>query len=657
MLRRLIVFSTVMIVALILMVIQNNVLVGDQELQLLMQKQPAPTPSATAPASTDSTYKITFADLGGNLVFASANEQQAVTKRLAGNERLSKIPVKSLSDVTADHALVLTVGSEVSEDDLKRRLQGIPFKRANEAKGMLHVSPGIDLRGGVEFICQLRDDSGRRVAADDEVMHVLRGRLDERGLTEPLVTKLSNGDVQVVIPGGSRADAARTRKVLEDTGRLEFREVLEDYRVQLGAPGAKVIALPTGGYDFAPDVYHNRGDIVAPKRVDPGFTPTEFLRLGKAELTGKDVKEAHQTLTQGEQAVSITFTAPGATRNEQFTTRLHQTGEFGSKTGTGRLGILFDGVVQSDPRVINPSHEQCSITGHFTQDEIDRLRTSLRAGSLSVVPEVISERFVGATLGAESVQRAMWAMILSFLAIVLFMAVYYRRLGNVANLCLAVTAILIFATLSIFSATITLPGLAGLVLSIGMAVDTNILVFERIREELREEKGLPYAIDRGYDRAFLTILDAHLTTFITALILYYIGSGPVKGFGLTLMIGIAINMFSGIYVGRMLTEWFCRGRETVTMAAWVPPLVLPYVEWRRSAYIFSIITGILGAAYFAFGHLMVPNGSFQRNFDIDFTGGNMVQVVFKEPHSLKSVEEAVKAAIKEVKAKSKEPRI
>ncbi len=657
MLRRLIVFSTVMIVALILMFIQNNVLVGDQELQLLMQKQPASTPSATAPASTDSTYKITFADLGGNLVFASANEQQAVTKRLAGNERLSKIPVKSLSDVTADHALVLTVGSEVSEDDLKRRLQGIPFKRANEAKGMLHVSPGIDLRGGVEFICQLRDDSGRRVAADDEVMHVLRGRLDERGLTEPLVTKLSNGDVQVVIPGGSRADAARTRKVLEDTGRLEFREVLEDYRVQLGAPGAKVIALPIGGYDFAPDVYHNRGDIVAPKRVDPGFTPTEFLRLGKAELTGKDVKEAHQTLTQGEQAVSITFTAPGATRNEQFTTRLHQTGEFGSKTGTGRLGILFDGVVQSDPRVINPSHEQCSITGHFTQDEIDRLRTSLRAGSLSVVPEVISERFVGATLGAESVQRAMWAMILSFLAIVLFMAVYYRRLGNVANLCLAVTAILIFATLSIFSATITLPGLAGLVLSIGMAVDTNILVFERIREELREEKGLPYAIDRGYDRAFLTILDAHLTTFITALILYYIGSGPVKGFGLTLMIGIAINMFSGIYVGRMLTEWFCRGRETVTMAAWVPPLVLPYVEWRRSAYIFSIITGILGAAYFAFGHLMVPNGSFQRNFDIDFTGGNMVQVVFKEAKSLKSVEEAVKTAIKEAEAKTKAPSL
>ncbi len=655
MLRRLIVFSTVMVVALILMFIQNNVLVGEQELQLLMQKQPAPAPSATAPATTDATYKITFADLGGNLVLASAHEQQAIVKRLAGNERLAKIPVKSVSDLTADRAIEITVGPEVQEVDLKRRLQGLPFKRSNEAKGMLHVSPGIDLRGGVEFICQLRSDSGEKVAADDEVMSVLRGRLDERGLTEPLVTRLSNNDVQVVIPGGSRADAARTRKVLEDTGRLEFREVLEDFPfVQLGTPDAKVVALATGGYTFAPNVYHNRGDIVAPKRVEPGFTPTEFLRLGKAELTGKDVKEAHQTLNQGEQAVSITFTAPGATRNEQFTTRLHQTGSFGNNSGTGRLGILFDGVVQSDPRVINPSHEQCSITGQFTQDEIDRLRTSLRAGSLTVVPEVISERFVGATLGAETVQHAMIAMIASFFAIVLFMAVYYRRLGHVANLCLAVTAILIFATLSIFSATITLPGLAGLVLSIGMAVDTNILVFERIREELREQKGLPYAIDRGYDRAFLTILDAHLTTFITALILYYIGSGPVKGFGLTLMIGIAINMFSGIYVGRMLTEWLCRGRETVTMAAWIPPLALPYVEWRRGAYVFSFVTGLLGAAYFAFGHLTVPNGSFQRNFDIDFTGGNMVQVVFKEPQSLSAVETSVKAAIQEAAAKSKE---
>ncbi|HEX3133615.1 MAG TPA: protein translocase subunit SecD [Planctomycetota bacterium] len=641
MLRRLIVFTTVMLVALFLMFLQNKVLVGEQEMQALLQ----PLPAAENASAGERVYKVTFADLGGNIVLPTAEDQQVVVKRLSGSERLAKIPVKSVSDITADHAILITAGADVQEDDLKRRLQGVPFKRANEAKSLLHVNPGIDLRGGVEFICQLRDDNGKLVPADDEVMHVLRSRLDERGLTEPVVSKLSNGDVQVVIPGGTRADAARTRKVLEDTGRLEFREVLEEYPyVQLGDPKAKVIVNAHGAYEFAPDVYRNRGDIIAPKRVEPGFTPTHFFRLGKAELTGKDVKEASQTLQEGEQAVGIQFTAPGATRNEQFTLRLYQTGPKGSRVGTGRLGILFDGVVQSDPIVQSPSRDHCVITGHFTQDEIDRLRTSLRAGSLTVVPQVISERVVGATLGVETVQRAMFAMIASFFAIALFMALYYRRLGTVANLCLVVTSVLIFATLSIFSATVTLPGLAGLVLSIGMAVDTNILVFERIREELREDKGLPYAIDRGYDRAFLTILDAHLTTFITALILYYIGSGPVKGFGLTLMVGIVINMFSGIYVGRMITDWLCKGRDTVTMAGWVPPLMLPYVAWRHVAYVFSFGTGILGAGYFMFGHLLV-GGSFQRNFDIDFTGGNMVQVVFKEPKDLSVVEKAVKEAL------------
>ncbi len=191
--------------------------------------------------------------------------------------------------------------------------------------------------------------------------------------------------------------------------------------------------------------------------------------------------------------MAITFTAIGATRNDAFTTRLHATGpQFGNHSGTGVLAILFDGVVQSAPYVRNPSSTSCQISGNFTQDEIDRLRTSLQAGSLAVKPQVLSERVVGATLGAETVNRAMFSMAASFVLIVLFMAVHYRRrLGTVANLCLVVTGVLIYATLSVFGATVTLPGLAGLVLTIGMAVDTNILVFERIREELREEKGLP----------------------------------------------------------------------------------------------------------------------------------------------------------------------
>jgi SecD/SecF fusion protein len=646
MLRRLIVFLSVMVVSLILMFLQNKVMVGEMELQTLIQ----PLPAAEGAPAGERTYKITFTDLGGNLLPATLKEKDELARRLEGNTKKPKIPVKSLSDITADKALLIVVGPEVQEDDLKRRLQSMPFKRKNESKELLHVNPGIDLRGGVEFICQLRNDLGERVAADEEVMLVLRSRLDERGLTEPVVSKLSNGDVQVVIPGGTRSDAARTRKVLEDTGRLEFREVLEDFpEGPANAPQSKVVTGPNGGYTFAPGVYHNRSDIVAPERTDPGFAPTKFYRLGKPELTGKDVKSASQTLQDGEQAVAIQFTAPGATRNEQFTQRLFQTGPHGSKRGTGRLAILFDGVVQSDPIVQSPSRDSCVISGRFTQDEIDRLRTSLRAGSLTVVPEVTSERVVGATLGHEAVERAISTMLLSLLFIVAFLAFYYRRLGMVATLSLVVTGAMTWFTMSIFGATLTLPGIAGLVLAMAMSIDTNVLIYERIREELRADKGLAFAIERGYQRAFLTVIDSHLTTMGAGLVLYFIGTGPIKGFGLTLMIGIGISLFSGIYVGRLFTDWLCRKKQTLTMSSLFKEMPGPYVQVRKVSYALTLLTAIAGMGWFLFGHKVV-GGGFDRNFDIDFTGGNMVQVVFKEPQGM----EAVQKALAEAEAKQPE---
>jgi SecD/SecF fusion protein len=637
MFRRVIILSLVLAASLLLMFVKNKVMVGEQELQATIQALPA------GEAKDVRSYTVAFTDLGGNGVLASSGEVEALVKRLAGGPNQEPIATASAPVLAADQTVTVTVPTKVDEQSLRSRIQGAPFRRSNESKDLFHLNLGIDIRGGVEFVCQLRNENGDRVNADDEVMQVLRGRLDERGLTEPLVTKLSNGDIQVVIPGGSRADAARTRKVLEDTGRLEFREILEEYPyVQLGQADQKVVAKPSGGYTFAPGTSRQRGDVLAYKRTEPGLTPSHFYRLGKPALTGKDVADAYETMQEGERAVGIHFTATGAAKNAEFTTTVKERGDKGR--GTGRIAIIFDGVVQSDPRIISPSQASCVITGRFTTDEINRLRTSLKAGSLTVTPEVISERVVGATLGAESVTKAMIAMAASFLIIALFMWFYYgRRLGTVANLCLLLTAGVIYATLAVFDATLTLPGLAGLVLIIGMAVDTNILVFERIREEQAENKGLDYAIEHGYGRAFWTIVDAHLTTFATALVLYWIGSGPVKGFGLTLMIGIIVNLFSGIYAGRLFTDWLCKGQEKVKMAAWVPPLRLPYVEWRWAGYIFSIVTGIAGIAYFSVGHLF-HGSSFESKFDIDFTGGNMVQVIFTEKRDMDQVEKSIKAA-------------
>ncbi|MBA3938075.1 MAG: protein translocase subunit SecD [Planctomycetes bacterium] len=633
MLRRLIILSVVIAVTLCLLLVKNKMsaFLGEQALQANVTK-------IERPGSLGHVYRVVFTDLASNPVDATANEVEALLRRLGEYRREPALKVQHVQEIPGDHTIEVAVDPSVDEEVLIQRIQGDQFKRPNESQPLFHVTQGIDLRGGVEFVCRLRNDDGQRVPAEDDVMKILRERLDVRGLTEPQVTKLSNGDVQIIIPGGTQADASRTRKVLEDTGKLEFRELKKVFgNVKLGDPESPVVKVEGGGYTFAPGTPHQRSDRVYPERTDHGVVPKLFYMVDKAEVTGSDIKAAYQRLQDGNNVMAIEFTAVGGVHNEAFTSRIKSSGLKDPTSYTGKFAIIYDGAVVSAPHVEEPTRDNCVITGKFTPDELERLQTALKAGSLAVTPEVLSERVVGATLGIETVTRAMLSMGASFVLIAAFMALYYRRLGFVANLCLLVTGFLILATLSIFSATVTLPGLAGLVLTIGMAVDTNILVFERIREELRENKGLPFAIERGYGRAFWTIFDAHLTTFITALILYWVGSGPVKGFGLSLMIGIVVNLFSGIFVGRMLTDWLCKGRETVTMASWVPALRLPYVRLRHIGYAFSIITGLFGAAWFAFGH-SVTGGGFERNFDIDFTGGNMVQVIFKEPTTLGDIE-------------------
>ncbi|MBA2482599.1 MAG: protein translocase subunit SecD [Planctomycetes bacterium] len=653
MLRRLMVTSAIAALAIVLLFLQNkcSYFLGKQELLAEVK----PVAEAAAPDAKQKRYEITFRDVAGNVIRPVSGDPELteVKRRLAGNKELP--PIATVGEPKrSELKIALTTDASVDEKALRERIQTLPFKRPNPPRGLFHITEGIDLRGGVEFICRLHRDDNSVVAADDEVITILRSRLDERGLTEPSVAKLSNGDIQIVIPGGTRADAARTRKVLETTGRLEFRKVLWPYRdrkdveivVDPASADPVVVERPgtKGLYDFTPghsEVYRDRSDIVAPDRVAPGEKPAKFYRLGRAALVGSDISDAHGTTYNGQLAIAIEFTSVGAVKNEEFTKSVKEEGD--ASRGTGLLAIVFDGEVRSTARVIQPSSSSCMIHGSFTQEEIDSLRTVLRGGSLAVTPEVLSERVVGASLGEQTVNRTLLIRVVAFSAIVLFMWVYYRRLGTVANLCLVATAFFVWSTLSIFGATVTLPGLAGLVLIIGMAVDTNILIFERIREELREDKGMKAAIAAGYDRAFLTVLDSHLTTFITAFILYWIGSGPVKGFGLTLMIGIVVNLISGVYIGRMLTDWLCRNKTTLSMASWVPALRLPYVEWRWYGYVFSLVTGIAGLAWFAFGHFAV-GGTFERNFDIDFTGGNAAQVVLKEPKSLDQVERALKDA-------------
>lgn len=636
---RMLVTANVFLVCLLLLFLQNKALVGTQELQ------------AEISDGEPSTFTVAFRDLAGSPVHAGAVEAKQLAARLANQAHGAPIALASPPEVTSDYKLHVRLAPGQDVQAFRDRVANKPFQRPNDPRGLFAVGQGIDLRGGVEFICQLYDDLGRKRSADDEVLHILRTRLDSRGLTEPTVTRLGNGDVQIVIPGGTPADAARTRKVIEQTGRLEFREILKIYWPGRDSDNRwklpdEVIRRPGGGFDLAPGVRGSRKQMVAvPKNRDPTALPTKFYHLGPAELTGKDVKDASRTIHEGRDAVAITFTAAGATRNYEFTRRLYEDRQRGGNDGPrGQMAILFDGKVESDPVVENPSTTNCVISGTFTPEEIDSLKAALKGGALSVTPVVLSERVVGATLGIETVNRAIGSMLWSFVGILAFMVLYYRRLGVVAMLCLLVTAALTWSTLSIFGATMTLPGLAGLVLSIAMSMDCNVLVYERIREELRDGKDLRSAIDTGYSRAFVAILDSNLTTIFSGLILYWIGTGSVKGFGLTLAVGVAVSMFSGVYVGRLLTGLLCRGVETVRMASLVKEIRLPYVGWRRASYSLSLLTGLAGILYFAVGHKLHEHGSFNRNFEIDFTGGNLAQVIFTEELGPQDVKAALAAA-------------
>jgi SecD/SecF fusion protein len=631
--------------ALFLLFLQNRVLTGNQDITLLVQPQSVGT--AAIELVDVSRRPIVLRDGVDGTV------EEQIKKLLKGNVKRDQAELHfSTLELSADRrSYQMTFDpAAVSELALRRRVHGHVVQAPNPPRSLWHQNLGIDLRGGVEFITRLYDRNNMETPATEDEVTVLRQRLDARGLTEPQVFRLQNGDVQVVIPGGTEADAARTRKVLETTGFLEIREVkpVASRHAQFGSGDAYTRAALDagvikqnedgtygfgrrfGGKGFNDEIYPAKPEFV-------GEEPTLFYHLGRAEITGEMVESAAQGFDEhGGLAVNITLTVAGGVRQGEFTARVKNSHDRDPTNYTGNIAVSLDGVVYSAPRVINPSTKNTQITGSFTQEEVETLKTVFKAGSLTVTPRVRSERIVGPSLGAATIGKAANTMSVAMVFVLFSMMLFYKpRLGGVAAASLATCVALIFVILSIFEATLTLPGLAGLVLTVGMAVDANILIFERLREELRQKDiDVPTAIDAAFSRAFITILDANLTTFITALILYVIGSGPVQGFGLTLMIGIATSMFAALYVGRFLIEFFFAKRAAFTVPQLVPDLKFNYLGMRMGAAILSTVLIVSG---------LIHLSQNENKFDIDFTGGVMMQTTFNEPMTEAQVSAALDA--------------
>ena len=271
-------------------------------------------------------------------------------------------------------------------------------------------------------------------------------------------------------------------------------------------------------------------------------------------LSGKELKDASINPDNlGRMGVSLSFNSEGASLFEEATGRL-----------VGRqIAIVLDGVVISAPVVQDRiSGGNAQITGRFTADEASRLAIMLKAGALPVAVEIAENRSVGPSLGADSVRQGLQAGLFGSVMVLIFMLIYYRFRGLAADVALAVTMLLVFAGLIAFNATLTLPGIAGIILTIDMAVDGNVLIYERIREELRAGKTPLAALDAGFRKALVTILDSNITTLIAAVVLFYFGSGSVRGFGVTLSIGLVASVFSNVVVTRALLQIFMSGSRT-----------------------------------------------------------------------------------------------
>jgi len=357
----------------------------------------------------------------------------------------------------------------------------------------LSVKQGLDLQGGTHVVLEAVDTPEAKVDEDavKRVIKIIEKRINELGLTEPIVQRQGERRIIIELPGVK--DPEKAIEMIGKTALLEFQD-----------------------------------------------------ESGKTYLTGKDLKDSRAQIDQSKQSlVALEFSEQGG---KIF-------GELTSKNVGKHIAILLDKQVLTNPVVNEPiMGGKAVITGNKTQEEAERLAILLRSGSLPVKVEVLETRTVGPTLGDDSKEKSKTAFMVGTILIVAFMLLYYRLAGFVANVSLLLYLVLLLICLKMLNATLTLPGIAGIILSMGMAVDANVLIFERFKEEHRAGKTLRASMDAGFTRAFATIFDSNMTTLFASVILFFLGTGPIKGFAITLTLGIVLSMFTAITITKILLK-------------------------------------------------------------------------------------------------------
>jgi len=399
----------------------------------------------------------------------------------------------------------------------------------------LDVSLGEMKADGATVIARMKPAEIQAIRTNAVVQGVetIRNRIDQFGVREPQI--IAEGEDRIVVQLPGVKDQQRAIELVGKTALLEFKLVDEGASLEEALKGS----IPEDD------------QVLYQKSVDPQSgraTKTPLLVKKRALLTGDTIKTAKVNFgDQGGGAyVSLSFDTRGAKVFDRVT----------AENVKRRLAIVLDDTIYSAPVIQERiSGGEAQITGSFTPEEASDLAIVLRAGSLPAPVKVIQNVSIGPSLGQDSIKKGIRAAIIGGLLVVAFMAFYYRFAGMVADFALVFNILFLLAGMAAFSATLTLPGIAGIILAIGMAVDSNVLIFERIREELRSKKSVRASIDAGYDKAFMVVVDTHVTTLITAVILFQFGTGPIKGFAVSLSMGVAINLFTSLVCTKVVFDY------------------------------------------------------------------------------------------------------
>ncbi|MBF0484992.1 MAG: protein translocase subunit SecD [Candidatus Omnitrophica bacterium] len=481
------------------------------------------------------------------------------------------------------------------------------------------INLGLDLKGGMHLILKVETESLPDKAKNDAVLRaieILRNRIDSLGVGETLIQRQGDNQLLVQLPGVT--DREKAVEMVKRVAHLEFRLVNSDQTKYQEA----IKGTAPAGFELK----YTKGEHTEPVLVE-----------SKPIMGGEAISDAKVDFDQmGGQRISLSFNSTGAKDFADLTTK--HVGE--------RLAIVLDGEVLSAPNIREPILTgNAEITGQFTFDEASLLALALRSGSLPVPIHIEEERTIGPLLGKDSIHSGIRATVFGSVFVLAFMILYYWLGGMIASVALLMNLLMIIGAMGFINimlpasqVTLTLPGIAGIVLTLGMAVDANVLINERIREELENGRPLAAALASGYDRALSAIIDSHVTSLIASVLLFQFGSGPIKGFAVTLFVGLAASLFTAVYVTRAMFDYLLENRHITTLKM-LRLFKHTNINFLKSMYFFLLLSAVVTAA-----GLSVIVAKKNMAYGIDFVGGQVQEYRFKKAVPAEKIRQALKDA-------------